>query len=390
MIVNSFWEQISIYIQTHMEQKKNFSYGILGGDMGMIYLLFVLNKMSVISVNPDKYLMEVLRTLHFADITYSYCNGIAGLGYCLHKLQEADCLSNVDNSLKSFDSELFKWFLSSLNKEYIDPLHGALGGLYYFTIRYKHNPAICNYVLNLWLDYLRNHLEKVSNGYTIGFRTFDRTPPYNLSLSHGLSGLITITVEALKKIPIKPNIEILEILKLLGDYLVHNVKITSNTISCTPSFGEINHYPNISRLGWCYGDLGVALALYKLGNLIECFEFVDVSREIITHASNRRRQQDTLIMDRCLCHGSCGVYRMFKYFNKYLFNGSLDDVEKYWFDYTYKDVIESPSQYITKFAYFDNQENKYLLKSNLLDGIAGLGLGMIPNSDIIDNLIFLT
>lgn len=392
MTMDDIWTKISILVQSHMEQKKYISYGILGGDMGSVYLLCMMKKNGILSgsLDPNKYLTEIFNTLHSVPLIHSYCNGIAGLGYSMHKLQEAEYVSNVDCNLESFDNEIFKWYIHSLSKDDIDPLHGALGALYYFTIRYKYNTDMCRQVLYSWCDYLSKHLEKIGSCYSIGFRTFDKTPPYNLSLSHGLSGLIVISVEALKNIPIKNDFEIKRILRLLGKYLVHNVNIPSAGISCTPSFGESKLFSNISRLGWCYGDLGVALALYKLGNLISCSEFIDVSRQIVIHASKRRMLQETFIMDRCLCHGSCGVYVMFRYFNEYLFNGSLDNVVRYWFDYTYKDVIKFPSLYSTKFAYYDNQEHKYKLKTNLLDGISGIGLGLIPNSDVINNLIFLT
>lgn len=379
-----------MHIHVYLKQKKNISYGILGGDMGVVYLLFLMDKISPGDHDPYKYLTEIVKTLHSAPIIYSYCNGIAGLGYTLHKLQEAGYISNVDCNLSSFDSEIFKWYIYSLRKDDIDPLHGALGALFYFTIRAKYNPAICRQALSLWCDYLSKHIEKIGNWYSIGFRTFDKTPPYNLSLSHGLSGLIVVSVEALEKIPIDNDLAVKGRLRLFGEYLVHNVSIPSAVISCTPSFGESKQIPNISRLGWCYGDLGVALALYKLGNLLSCSEFIDVSRQIVIHASKRRMPQDTLIMDRCLCHGSCGVYVMFRYFNEFLFNGSLDDVVRYWFDYTYRDVIKSPGLYSSKFAYYDNQKHKYELKANLLDGISGIGLGLIPDSDVINDLIFLT
>lgn len=95
-------------------------------------------------------------------------------------------------------------------------------------------------------------------------------------------------------------------------------------------------------------------------------------------------------MDRCLCHGSSGVYIMFKYFNDHLFNGNLSECVNYWFDYTYNEAISNPDLYCKRFLFYNNETAKYELRTNILDGISGLGLGLISNSNNLDKLIFLT
>lgn len=383
-------KQISSQMQAYLDSKKFPTYGLLGGDMGIVYLFFKFSKILDTDLDPDKYLDKILNSLRANPIVYSYCNGLSGLGYSLYKLQQEGFVSNIDSSLVNFDTELSSWFCYSLYHRNIDPLHGALGALYYFSIRSNFNNKICVDILKLWSKYLKDNLEKVTNGHTIGFRTFDRTPPYNLSLSHGLSGLIVITIEALKNIRIDDDKEIITTLEVLGKYLITKIRLNSAVISCTPNFDTSDGSIHQSRLAWCYGDLGVALALYKIGWLTGNSIYIDASKIIIEHASLRRSPQETVIMDRCICHGSCGVYMMFKYFNEFLFDGGLTEVVKYWYDFTYKDVLDGTHSYLERFLFFNNENSKYELRSNILDGMSGLGLGLMTEDILINNLLFLT
>lgn len=376
-------------LKNHVDKLCNLSYGILGGDLGIIYYLFQISRIYDYDINPNKYIDKIFSSLHSSKIIHSYCNGLAGLGYTLHKLQDEGFLSGVYKNLQSFDNELIKWYHMSLSQGNIDPLHGALGVLYYFTIRFNYNPQICINALESWSCYLNDNIEKVPNGCTIGFRTFDKTPPYNLSLSHGLSGLIVITIEALNTIRIQKDKKIKQNLKILGEYLMSKINLDKNSISCTPNFGDSEKSSYQSRLAWCYGDLGVALALYKLGIHLNENKFIDASKSIIIHSAQRRSLQETRIMDRCICHGSSGVYLMFEFFNKNLFNGSLDETVKHWFDYTYRDVLSGSHPYTSSFSYYNNEVRRYELRSNILDGISGLGLGLITTNTHINNILFI-
>ena len=67
-------------------------------------------------------------------------------------------------------------------------------------------------------------------------------------------------------------------------------------ISCFPSFSiESEENPLPSRLGWCYGDLGIAQALLQAARALENEEYENIALKILIHSCNRKKINDSMI-----------------------------------------------------------------------------------------------
>ncbi|MDE6554018.1 MAG: hypothetical protein K2K98_13830 [Muribaculaceae bacterium] len=381
---------IASSLEQSLKNKDISLYSLLGGDLGIVYCLSKLSQTENININCDEYLEKIISSIQINPIVHSYCNGLSGLAYTLTLLQEENVLRGVHENLYTLDEEIYNWFHTSLNIHNIDPLHGAVGALYYFSKRSKYNSYFSNIVLKEWLEYLSINKSLTEDGMTMKFERYNGPSPYNLSLSHGLSGVIVTTIDALKFIDNSTHTNAKRMLEEFGEFLINILKFNHRNFSCFPSFYYLDRInKRNSRLAWCYGDLGIALALYKLGMYLNSERYIYASQKVVLHASKRRLNEDTLINDRCVCHGSCGVYSLFNFFNVNLFNGELTKTVNFWYDFTYKDVLEQPYSFKEKLAYYDNTKNKYVLKYGILEGIAGICLGLLDQSKSLNRLIFI-
>lgn len=167
----------------------------------------------------------------------------------------------------------------------------------------------------------------------------------------------------------------------LPSYLLHLSK-TANESSST-STTQLQHYLNIlishadltqkqgsvfptkiidgkpqypSRLAWCYGDVGVGMALLLLGK--------ELGEEVLELAAERRDFLNTRVEDPFLCHGSSGLALIF--YKAWLLskNDKLLDAAKYW--------TQETLNYLNA-SFLPNKSSNL----TLLNGLSGIGLVLL-------------
>lgn len=203
---------------------------------------------------------------------------------------------------------------------------------------------------------------------------------YNISLSHGISGLILILCKCLsfKADERLPNIITGASNYLLSQEIDHNIygsffpskSIDSTTIS------------QRSRLGWCYGDLGVGLALWQAGKLLSNAQYKKKGLEVLLYSSKRRTIEQTSITDAGICHGTSGLVMIFDYLYKNTGENNFLSARDYWIEETLKMCPFTDGLAGYK-AYQYNGEFLWNKTYDLLEGVAGIGLTLnsIVNPD---------
>jgi lantibiotic modifying enzyme len=89
----------------------------------------------------------------------------------------------------------------------------------------------------------------------------------NISISHGLSG-ICIFLSKAYRLNITQSVTKELLTKSIAFLLSQEIQY-SHRISMFPSFSLYEEKYYISRMGWCYGDLGIALALWHYADVME-------------------------------------------------------------------------------------------------------------------------
>lgn len=115
-----------------------------------------------------------------------------------------------------------------------------------------------------------------------------------------------------------------------------------------------------SRLGWCYGDLSLALLLARAGQVLQNAALLKEARRIALHAA-ARQQQSARVTDAALCHGSAGLMLQFRLLQQFFPDPALAEAACYWRQLTLQLLPVAIEQ----------------LESGLLNGTAGIGLALL-------------
>lgn len=365
----------NIVMNKYLFDKNDTSVGLYSGCFGALLFLYYYSKyygnnksLHLLDICTDK----ILKCINDNNCTYTFCDGLAGILYLFVHLKENNLL-NVDLENKSIIEYIL---VNSMRKDFdnglYDFMHGGLGPAYYL-LKISNKEMVKEVI-----DLLYNLADKESHIGIFKWKYLlekNNDCLYNISLSHGISSIIIFIVRAMKSCH---NIENEKCKKIL--YGAVNF-IKSQEID-VKKYGSFFPYQSIScssklqsgsRLAWCYGDLGVAYALWLAGGVLSDQALTDQALKILLYSTKRLTINETHIIDSCICHGSSGVVLIFRHL--YLKTGILDFYRamNYWIEQT------------LGFATFPNglsgfmtySINKYCCDYSLLTGISGVGLVLL-------------
>jgi len=358
------------------------SIGLLGGKTGLFMALLlyaVHSKNSKCRKEGIKILETAFDKIEQSDsYVFSFCNGLAGFGWALEYLEQKGYYEGNTNILfEDFDLVLSHVLDFEMQQGHYDFLHEALGIVLYFISRIEKNKDLLP-ILQKFIIQLNELKEKHSTGSIKWISVIDREKQqtgYNISLSHGMSSIAVIlsklyAINGMNKEMIK---------SLLQDcitYILEQELDKDKYGSFFPIFAiESMEQLHGSRLAWCYGDLGIAMALWQAGIALQNETWKNKALEILLFAAEKRRDLEAnMIIEAPLCHGTVGIghifYRMWWNTRLPEFKNAAD----YWMNETLKmakfeDGLAGYKAWFGK----DGWINEY----SLLEGIAGIGLALM-------------
>jgi lantibiotic biosynthesis protein len=310
----------------------------------------------------------------FADHTFS--TGISGFLWSLNHLIASEAVDKEDcDIINLFYPFLYERMMQDLSNNNWDFLHGAIGvGLLFATD--QGNEESLRYTNNL-IDKLEEICIRDENDAykwksTIYMGNY-RAEGYNLGLSHGITGIIAFLTKTYKK-----GINQAKSKKMLEGaikYLLQNQNDLMVQDCYFPSWIGDGNANRKSRLGWCYGDLGIAVTLYNAAKVLEDIALEEFALKVLHYNTKRRNLERNSIADAGLCHGTAGIAHIY---NRMFWNTKdeiFHETAKFWFNKTLE-----MSKYPDGLAGFkaihsfdaDGAKNEY----SLLEGIAGIGLAI--------------
>lgn len=178
------------------------------------------------------------------------------------------------------------------------------------------------------------------------------------------------------------NFEKETVIKLLVptiNYILDQITFKEGNLSYFPTYSKEHDSTLSSRLGWCYGDLGIAYILWKASLILKDVELERKSIKILQHNSFRRDLHLNIINDAGLCHGSSGIAYIFHKLYLSTKNPAFLDASKYWLDITLR-----MNNYPSSFGGFKEyrQDIGYIDSAGFLTGSAGIGLVLLSFMDI--------
>jgi lantibiotic biosynthesis protein len=299
----------------------------------------------------------------------SFCNGLAGIGWCLQHFAKLDLIDANEDIFTQMDDLLAGFMEDELLAGKTDYLHEGLGSALYFLERWPEGNATEQFTK--LVSQLIQSVVITSAGitWTDNFSNRYNKPVFNMGLAHGVPSIIAILARIhAKGIPTDHLID--GCIQWLRAGRNRNV---SPDHSLYPMIVDEDlqsmDNPN-SRLAWCYGDLGIAAAIMNAGIYLENTEYQQEAAAIFLHAAEYRTLSNGLVHDACFCHGSAGIAHIFQRAAIFTGDERLNNAADAWLQNT----LQMPH-----FRFY--QHNDYIESYNILEGLAGIGLSLISFAD---------
>ena len=357
--------------------------GLLAGKMGLSMVLLthdIHSKERKFKREGIKIIENIFEEIERAEsYIFSFSNGLAGIGWALEYLEQKGYINyNTNILLEDFDFALSNVLELEMKKGNYDFLHEALGMVLYFIHRIQKNENLSK-VLQKFVVQLNELGERQTTGTIKWISVIDHEKQkmgYNLSLSHGMSS-IAVILSKLYDIKEIDQEMIRNLLQGCVNYILEQEIDKNKYGSYFPSFAlESMEQLHGSRLGWCYGDLGIAMALWQAGATLRNEMWKNKALEVLLFAAEKRRDLErNFVKDAGLCHGAAGIGHIFyrAWWNTRLpeFKNAAD----YWFEQTIKMSIFADG--LAGYKTWYGEEKGWVNSYGLLEGIAGIGLALM-------------
>jgi lantibiotic biosynthesis protein len=363
-------------INRTIETGRIASDSLLGGQLGLVLYYHQLYEVTEEHAHREKALQllaEVIDNLQAGNarlVKSSFSSGAAGFAWLMNFLAEKNFIdTDLREELRELDNYLFEDALKQLDADKPDYLHGAFGILHYFTTRGREEE------IRQYADKIIARVNEKGIYDEKGFRlrnifTLGTNPDeINLSLSHGLSGMLLILMNAWEHSGQQPLIQhmVAEGVRFILHYR-KDVDFANGIYNYFPSTVMENENKQIesNRLAWCYGDLNQVLLLNRAADLLQRDNYSRLAQLIGLQTLLRTDEKSTLANDSHFCHGSAGLAQYYKTLHQLTGNEGYRAGYEQW--------IEQTILHVEKELAAEKYAGK---ETNFLEGLVGVGLTLL-------------
>ena len=325
--------------------------------------------------------MEALESQSLSPCLYS---GFPGIAFAVEHLQRRFYGGEDDEDLNEAIDELLAERLAAggWRREY-DLIYGLVGlGVYALERLPRTSAAVCLARVVDRIEELAVHTAAGVTWHTprqlLGAGTYLQAADgiFNLGMAHGIPGVIALLAEA-----VAAGVEAGRARALLAGAVSWLL-----AQKLPPGFGSTfsgavgdGLGPERSRLGWCYGDLGIAAALLLAARAASEPDWEREALEIARRSARRRSTEDSDVVDSGLCHGAAGVAHVFDRLFQATGEAELGNAARWWYEWMLD--ARRPGQGIGGFRAWEPEtpDGPFFWRSNpgFLSGAAGIGLALL-------------
>ncbi len=350
------------------------------GNGGISLFYFYFGKIFYKKEFLDKsvFIINNLLKSNFSDATFAY--GSTGIMWLLEFFNKNNFLTTnlqISNEVKR---SIYEYGKNNFRSSNADLFTGGLGAcLFFLEIFYD---GFDKKYIEYYIDEIQQQAESEGDCikwsttfYSDGKPTNERI--YNLGLAHGIPSIISV-LSMMYEVGIRKD----ACQKLLKDSInwVLNQELPSTFLSRF-SLGVMKNNPKElsqlpSRLAWCYGDLGIASAIWMAGISTSNEEWKKKAVEIMLHASKRRDLKENSVIDAGLCHGTSGIAHIFNRFYQATKIEEFKEAAIYWFNETLN-MAKFEDGLAGYKTWMGEDYGGWQNSSGLLEGTAGIGLALL-------------
>jgi lantibiotic modifying enzyme len=304
----------------------------------------------------------------------TYCSGLAGLGWLIIYLNRNKIIDiDADEYLEELDELLDVEVDRMLYTKNFDILHGAMGLGMYFIKRNKENSVI-KIIRALIAD-----KQEMNPG--IAWSRFDayarKEYIYDFGLAHGMAGILYFLGKCYKAGIMQK--ECKELIDGCVEFFMNNIQPENDAPGSffpnsilAKQYGTNEQQAQMSRVAWCYGDLGILHTLLLISIWLEDEMLNDKVLTMLLKVAKRRSVPESMIKDAGFCHGTVGNCYLFK--NIYNLSGNTVFLETadYWLKQTLHFCRNEPSS-VCGYLFFKGDKG-WTPQTDILSGLGGIGI----------------
>jgi|GEM_PF-89176 len=375
-----------------VKESNNFIYfpGLFNGISGVVLFLTYYFRFS----GDEKYyrcaidlIEKIISRIQYEFTDASFSNGLSGIGWAIRHMVQNELLEIDENMFEDLDPYLDESMLLSISDSRYEMFQGAIGISKYYSDWPIDNRSYR--VLVELIGYLDR--SKVMDKSGCGFKwkyivdsTKQKDEIYNLGLAHGIPSLIVFLSHLYQKGVEKETVGFL--VKGAVEFLVsqrwgqnHSIQ-NPDDLSLFPNFvyGDNERSLSSNRMAWCNGDLGIAFALYRAGNIFGNKMWEQEALDIFAFSFQRKKLKENMVVDACFCHGTSGIAHLFNRMYHYTGIEEYKQNAIYWLEETLK-MDQFPDGLAGYKARLRNQGEEVIWGNEIgiLKGIAGIGFAMM-------------
>lgn len=333
-------------------------------------------------------LKEAGETLGSVRMTPSLYGGFAGVAWTVAHLERRSSGSNNGESTEAVD-EALKVYLNRPGWQSDYDLVSGLVGFGVYALERLPAPAakVC---LEGVVDRLAETAERVAGG--VSWHTASQLLPphqrklcprgyYNLGLAHGVPGVIAVLGASCAA-----GVRRRKARRLLDGAVVWLLRQRRKDRrgSRFPAWAVPRTRSESCRSAWCYGDPGVAAALFcaarSTGSGAWAREAVEIARR-----SAARPPDEAGVVDAGLCHGAAGLAHVFNRMYQATGDATLRSAARYWFERTL--AMRRPGQGVGGFSALGAREDGTRYWDDdpgILTGSAGIALALLAATTTVE------
>ncbi|MFL1896004.1 lanthionine synthetase LanC family protein [Aquimarina sp. 2-A2] len=360
----------------------------LHDDLGVLIFEATLYRYSKEEVYKQKAL-ELFNTLItvFGDreMGSGFLEGFEGIFYTIQYLKRCKIIED-ETSLDELEDYLLKSLQIDFKTNNFDPLHGSIGKLHYYINSETQPSEKVNDLIDQFLTSLYEHKKETEQGIYWYDENEETKGLINLGLAHGLPGILAFLIR-LKELKFKH-----EYLDVLIEGILKSLFNFKNNIARISNFPDyysvdINQRNLNSRLGWCYGDLGVTNTLLYATKVLQREDLKEKTYKLLRTIIPRRignsgldHFEDYSFLDTGFCHGLSGIA-----FTLQKINNKIDSpIIKKRIDFWKKELLNNLDTQLKIEGeiylpwYRQDKEQTYTMdKASILNGLCGTGLVLL-------------
>jgi lantibiotic modifying enzyme len=353
--------------------------GLMGGLAGIALFFWHYSLFTGSSFYRDtvyKILDKIVSGIDEGFSHPSLADGVTGIAWTLAHLKgNGLTLDNEEDLLIPLDRFLDRYLCHNCDSRDYDYLHGIMGIAFYLSQRRKKNPSVESPGNLFYQMNGENHGTTLKAVHPGNLEAYLHGPVVDLGLAHGVTGIIAFLNEAIR-LRVNGSSDMKQTLRFAIGFLLAQQRNPDRSGSCFPNKTGDKNRRSISRLAWCYGDLGIGMVLLESSIILNDKRLEAFSMKLLDHSARRLDPASNKVTDASLCHGSSGIAHIFNRLYQKTGTGSFLSPAMHWLRVTLEttgDPMNQPGLVCGKCEPDSGNRMPY----GLLEGKAGIGLSLL-------------